>query len=207
MTDKIKEIGDKALAKLGFSSLEKNRIGRASGPADVDRMLVALMIANIEEGYVRMPVYLDRPMHFPDHEEDLRKLWISTAARDQTIRTDMREWRAINRRVCDQAAVSLKNMIAALRVARAVNAATSNEDDEMVGWEGAISSYLRYEFKIDVPEIPETLNIEAWCFEKLAEFSPVPTWLRDPQQTKLFSPQPSALGAMTRNNERKDDGE
>lgn len=172
----------------GSIESKQPRVGRST--RGMDESLVELMVENIAAGYVVPPCFLMRPSHLPDSEKELRVLALSKVERDQQLKADLFEWCAINRRVCGQGAVTLRNAIVAIRLADALLNEGDQNDERIYEYKVKIEDHVRNTYRIDVREAPET-DLGLWCELKIGECNPVPEWLREGKLSTpgMFVPQ------------------
>ena len=160
--------------------LSKPGKGGASVSRDQTTAMVEMMVHNVRDGELRPPLFLQHPAHLPEGEE-LARLVSSVAERDRQLRADATEWRDINRREAERAAVSLRNAVEAIRMADHLMNEYPDEDAdaELHGWRREIEAYLRATFAVDPERAPhDDVELRAWCLESCMRANPVPLWLR-----------------------------
>lgn len=180
--------------------------------------MVGLLVVELESEERRPGAFLEHPAHLPEDERELRALYGSSATKDKTLRSDLVEWGAINKRVAADNAFAMRVPIIAFHKAAALAAEMVDaEHDQMVDWQRKIRSYMLTVFKVDPREAPtEVGELDVWCRSVWDKKNPCPEWLYDasirprmpaknPPTKRIASP--SDIVRYADNNEDFRDGE
>jgi hypothetical protein len=204
---------DTAFGSPGASTAHLRRNDQVAHDAEV--ALVELMAVETRHNERRPGAYLPQPAHLPDDEHEMRALFNSAAAKDKSLRADLIEWAALNKRVARDAVFSLRVPVLAYHKATALMSTTVDEEHEKIAaWRHEIDVYLRLMFRVDVRKAPtDPAEIEAWCMEAMMKNNPCPEWLYndDSAPSKIFAPKPVASARdiikLVRDEPGDDDGE
>lgn len=168
-------------AMLRAASVIDN-MGTGRAPSIGQRMsLLELAAITCRDGHYQAPMFLQHPAHLPEGNE-LKKLMSSTAASDAQLRADAREWVEVNKAEALRGMVILRNVITALREAKALEAEQLNDDDKkkVFGWFKEVRDYVALAFAVDPRQAPVGKEeLDAWALAMCHRANPVPEWMRD----------------------------